>query len=64
MELVFCDFTIFIFGILCLLLLFLYTVFELKNWCDTHVHSNGNDGSPTGPTMTKLPASTLTQKQS
>ena len=36
----------------------------LKNWCDTHVHSNGNDGSPTGPTMTKLPASTLTQKQS
>lgn len=35
----------------------------LKNWCDTHVHSNGNDGSPTGPTMTKLPASTLTQKQ-
>lgn len=36
----------------------------LKNWCDTHVHSNGNNGSPTGPTMTKLPASTLTQKQS
>jgi hypothetical protein len=35
----------------------------LKNWCDTHVHSNGNQGSPTGPTMTQLPATALTKKQ-
>ena len=36
----------------------------LKNWCDTHTHSNGNNGSPTGPAIVKVPTTVLTQKQS
>lgn len=35
----------------------------LFNWCNTHTHSNGNNGSPTGPTITRLPQTVLLQKQ-
>lgn len=35
----------------------------LKNWCDTHTHSNGNNGSPTGPTLFKLPQTALADSQ-
>lgn len=34
----------------------------LKNWCDTHVHSKGDQGSPTGPATIQLPQSALTKK--
>lgn len=35
----------------------------LFNWCNTHTHSNGNNGSPTGPAITRLPQEVLIQKQ-
>lgn len=31
----------------------------LQNWCNTHTHSNGNNGSPTGTTLQKLPKEAL-----
>ena len=31
----------------------------LQNWCNSHTHSNGNNGSPTGPSLLPLPQTTL-----
>lgn len=33
----------------------------LQQWCNTHTHSNGNNGSPTGPAIKQLPAETLSK---
>lgn len=35
----------------------------LFNWCNTHTHSNGNNGSPTGNPIRQLTKSALIQKQ-
>lgn len=34
----------------------------LLNWCNTHTHYNGNEGSPTGIAIKALPQSALTQQ--
>lgn len=35
----------------------------LQNWCNTHTHSNGNNGSPTGYTLQKLPQEALANSE-
>lgn len=35
---------------------------SLFNWCNSHTHSNGNNGSPTGSAILPLQTSVLTQK--
>lgn len=37
---------------------------SLFNWCNSHTHSNGNNGSPTGNAIIPLQPTVLTQKQS
>lgn len=36
---------------------------SLFNWCNSHTHSNGNNGSPTGKAIIPLQTTVLTQKQ-